>query len=500
MRINHLLLLALIALTSCEYSGLKAAITSNFVKILTKYDLNKYLQNKTLIDYTEASGSALFDYEVEVENLWMKYVKSPSNVTIDQETTEEGFPQVKITLLDIEVDIEIAHLYVEYGFLSDDFYEVDGYVRIESVESRYHFNAEGKLVVSEINVEIDELDIDVKKSFLNFLIGLFKGLIKSQITSQLEDLSGTLSEAFNNLMDKEIKFDIGYGISLNLTDTMRPNITQIFKGERFDIKLLKLMKAIIEKEELDEVLASVLTIGMKGSAFATADPSIHPDLTPVGEMDFNHDYFTNEVQILISTYTMDNLLYVSQKVGLLHCTFTNDSHPIFTFNFDTQGMQKIIPQYGDKYPNKSIPVEMAVQISPNGHNRAYVEMTDAGANLAVNFNLNLSTNGTQDLAINVTVNVPFTIEVKYDLLTINWGSINVTELIEQVNELKVPHEQLVTLIGTMYDTYLIKFAKQYTKNIAIAAILSLITGQQFKNFKLETHERHLLVSIGVKLD
>ena len=217
-------------------------------------------------------------------------------------------------------------------------------------------------------------------------------------------------------------------------------------------------------------------------------------------MDFNHDYFTNEVQILISTYTMDNLLYVSQKVGLLHCTFTNDSHPIFTFNFDTQGMQKIIPQYGDKYPNKSIPVEMAVQISPNGHNRAYVEMTDAGANLAVNFNLNLSTNGTQDLAINVTVNVPFTIEVKYDLLTINWGSINVTELIEQVNELKVPHEQLVTLIGTMYDTYLIKFAKQYTKNIAIAAILSLITGLIFKNFKFETHERHLLVSIGVNLD
>ena len=217
-------------------------------------------------------------------------------------------------------------------------------------------------------------------------------------------------------------------------------------------------------------------------------------------MDFNHDYFTNEVQILLSTYTIDNLLYVSQKLGLLHCTFTNESHPIFNFNFDTEGIQTIIPQYGDKYPNKSIPVEMKVEISPNRHNRAYISMTDAGANLVVNFNLNFSTNETQDLAMNISVNVPFTIEVKYDLLTINFGSINVTELIEQVNELKVPHEQLVTLIGTMYDTYLIKFAKQYTKNIAIAAILSLITGLQFKNFKFETHERHLLVSIGVNLD
>ena len=71
MRIYNLLFLTLLTLTSCEYSGLKAAITSNFVKILTKFDLNKYLQNKTIIEYEEASGSALFNYEVEVENLWM---------------------------------------------------------------------------------------------------------------------------------------------------------------------------------------------------------------------------------------------------------------------------------------------------------------------------------------------------------------------------------------------------------------------------------------------
>ena len=56
MRMNYLLLLALIALTSCEYSGLKAAITSNFFKILTKYDLNKLLQNKTMIEYADCSS------------------------------------------------------------------------------------------------------------------------------------------------------------------------------------------------------------------------------------------------------------------------------------------------------------------------------------------------------------------------------------------------------------------------------------------------------------
>jgi hypothetical protein len=497
---NYLLLLALLALTSCEYSGLKAAITSDFFKILTKYDLNKILQNKTMIDYAEASGSALFNYEVVCENLWMTYVKSPGSVVIDQETTSDGLPQVKVTLNDIEVAIEIAQLYVKYGLISDDFYEVDGDVKVQFVEGRYHFTTDGKLVLSEFNVEIDELTIDVKKSFLNWLIGLFKGLIKSQITKKLDELSGTISDAVNNWVENKFNVEIGWGVTLNLTNTMRPNLTQIYKGETFDIKLLKLMKAIIPKEELDEELASVITFGMHGSAFPTDDPDTHADFPPIVDMDFNYDYFTNEVQALLSTYTLDTILYISQKVGALHYTFTNESHPIFNFNFDTEGMQTLIPQYGDKYPNQSIPVEMAVEISPNGHERAYIEMTDAGANLVVNFNLNFTTNGAKDLAMNVTANIPFTIQVKYDLLTINWGSINVTKLVEQANELKVPHEELVKLIGTMFDKYFIKSIQQYTKNIALPAILSLITGMEFKNFKFETHEGYLLISIAVNLD
>ena len=71
---------------------------------------------------------------------------------------------------------------------------------------------------------------------------------------------------------------------------------------------------------------------------------------------------------------------------------------------------------------------------------------------------------------------------------------------ELVNELNVPHEELVALIGTMFNTYLVKFIKGYTKNVALAAILSLITGMQFKNFKLETQDGFLLTSIAVNLD
>ena len=185
MRITYLLLLSLLSFSICEYSGVKAAITSNFFKILTKFDLNSILQNKTVIDSAEASGQALFNYDVLCENLWITYIKNPDTVVIDQETTSDGLPQVKVTLTNIEVAIEIEHLYVKYGLISEDFYNADGDVKVSSLEGRYHFTTDGKLVLSEFNVEIEDFTVDVRKDFLNWLIGLFKGLIKSQVTTSL---------------------------------------------------------------------------------------------------------------------------------------------------------------------------------------------------------------------------------------------------------------------------------------------------------------------------
>ena len=96
--------------------------------------------------------------------------------------------------------------------------------------------------------------------------------------------------------------------------------------------------------------------------------------------------------------------------------------------------------------------------------------------------------------------MPFTIKVSYDLLTITWGTVNVIDLIENKNALNVPREELLATVGTMLNTHFVKFIKGYTKNVALAAILTLVTGMTFKNFKLETKEGFLLTSIAVDLD
>ena len=127
-------------------------------------------------------------------------------------------------------------------------------------------------------------------------------------------------------------------------------------------------------------------------------------------------------------------------------------------------------------------------------------MTQSGGKLFANFNLEFFTENVEDLSLNVAVELPFTIKVSYDLLTINWGTFNILKLDENKNELNVPQDELLTAVKTMLDTHLIKFVKGYTKNVALAAILTLLTGMEFKNFKLETKDGFLLTSIAVNLD
>jgi hypothetical protein len=503
MKVIQIVLLALISLTLCQNSGIKVGITSNFFKILTKFDLNSLLQGMTLIDRAETSGKYLFNYDVICENLQLTNIVQPNNVVIDQETTSDGLPQVKVTLYNIKASIKIQYLYVKYGLIKETFDNPTGSVSISSIEGRYHFTKEGKLVVSEFNVEIQDFDVDVRKDFLNWLIGLFKGLIKSEITDKLNELGSNISDELNAWVEGDFSLDIGYGIQLNLTNTLRPQLTQILKFQKLNEIGLKVAKALFSKEILSDTLTSVLTFGILGSCFPTGHPEVVPDITPAVDMNFTTEYLTNEVQILISTFTMNNALYIAQSTEILEYQFDNTSTIVFPWNFDTEGLQEILPQYGEKYPGQNLEVFMKAYISPY-HSTPYVEMSETGAKLVANFNLDFSTDlgeaVVEDLSLDVAVELPFTIQVKYDLLTINWGTISISNLVANKNDLNVPYDDLVTVVDKLLNTYVTKFIKGYTKNVALAAILTLVTGMEFKNFKLETKEGFLLTSIAVNLD
>ena len=67
-------------------------------------------------------------------------------------------------------------------------------------------------------------------------------------------------------------------------------------------------------------------------------------------------------------------------------------------------------------------------------------------------------------------------------MSINWGTFELTKLVENKNELNVAYDELEAAVNKMFNTYVFKFIKGYTKNVALAAILTLISSLEFKNF------------------
>ena len=508
MKILPLLLLSLISLSLSEYSGIKAAITSEIFKILTKFDLNSFLQNKIIIDKAEASGKYLFNYDVVCENLTITNIKSPSNVTITHGKTSDDLPLAKVTFLNIELAIQIDYLYVKYGLIKETMDHPTGNVVLSYLDFTYYFTKNGELVISELNVEIESLEIDVRKDFLNWLIGLFKGLIKDEVTKKLTSLGDTISEQVNNWINNEFILDAGYGIGLNLTFLLKPHLTQIVKSDLSVDLLLQLANVILNKDELarkklEDTVTSLLTFGVHGSCFPNEHPEDMPQFTPAVDMDFNTAYFTNEIQALISTYTLNTFLYTMQYNDYLKIGITNASHPMFPWDFDTQGLSELFPEFGEKYGEQNYEVQLNAYISKANEN-PILESSLTGAKLTLSFNLDFLTSVSEepvtDLSVTVKAELPFTLQVKYDLLTINWGTFTILNLDVNKNELNVSEDDLNTKIANMWNSYVTKYIKGYTKNVALAAILTLVTGMEFKNFKLETNEGHILASIAANLD
>ena len=188
--------------------------------------------------------------------------------------TSDNLPQVKVTLLNIEIAIQIDHLYAKYGLIKENMEHPTGKVVISSAEGQYHFTPEGKLEISEINIEIDTLEIDVRKDFLNWLIGIFKGLIKNEITKNLNNLGETISEKVNAWVDDEFVIDLGNGMGLNLTNIEKPQLTQVLKSQSLTETLMGLFDVVLyqDPKKLKETLTSVLTFGVHGSLYPIDEP------------------------------------------------------------------------------------------------------------------------------------------------------------------------------------------------------------------------------------
>ena len=517
---KHLLLLTFlsfcVATTLCNHSGVKFGVDTEIFKVLTKIDFNKFLQGKTLLNHTDFSGTFLFKYEAAIDNLNVVEVRSPHTVEVSHSVNKEGLQVVHLDVKGIYAAIR-TDFSCKYGLFKDSGEQVLITAEVNSVNGDFYFTNTGEVVISTFVVDLGNVTIDFKSGFYKFLYSLTKHLIVKTIEKQIKKLAETISTAINDWVNAEFLFDLGLGIGFNFTNVDRPRLIPYTKLTQDNDVLSLLMKAVQyiatnnEDErahifDSNELQTTILTCGLHGSVYPNLNPDMRPAIDDAVDMPYEESYFDNELQILLSDYTINTLLFMGQQTGILKQEFTTISNKLFPFDFNVEGVSTMIPEFRTKYPNDNYEVLMKAAISVTKHKQPILVSSSDGAKLVINFGIDFETTWSddpfddpnKDLQLNVEASCNIHFVVSENVLNVVINNFNVDSLIKTKDLLNADEENLKTQIAWAFNELVLPMLNGYVKNVKVAELLKGLLGVDFHQLRLVSKDNYTVLSIGIE--
>jgi hypothetical protein len=260
---------------------------------------------------------------------------------------------------------------------------------------------------------------------------------------------------------------------------------------------------LINDSQLD---TTILSCGLHGSVYPNLNPDMKPSINPAVDMPYVEEYFDNELQILLSDYTINTLLFMGQQTGILKQEFTTISNKLFPFDFNVEGVSTIIPEFRTKYPDNNYEILMKAAISVSGHNQPILVSSTNGAQLRINFGLDFDTTWSddpfddpnKDLKLNITASCNIHFVVSENVLNVVIDNFNVDQLIKQKDLINADEENLKTQIAWAFNDVVLPLLNGYVKNVKVTELLKGLLGVNFHKLRLVSKDNYTVLSIGVE--
>ena len=222
-------------------------------------------------------------------------------------------------------------------------------------------------------------------------------------------------------------------------------------------------------------------------------------------MTFKKEYYDNEVQILISDYTINTLLNLIHQSGYLHMEFKNELTNLIPWNYTVEGLKNILPEYSKLYPNKNYEVEMKGYISISNFPQPKVQSKISATKLTLLFGLDFDTftsddpfdDPVKDLKLNITSSLDIHFLVDKGNLTIVFSSFHISNVQTIIDNLKIDVNRFEKTIENAFIDYLLPALDTYVKNIPLVDYFGYLFGFQFKNLRVGTEDGYIVGSLGV---
>ena len=498
---KFIFLIPLIIITSSIYSGIKFGIDSNILKGFKYLDLYKYLANKILISHHEEAGQYIFKYKLTIDNFTITNITSPKDVIVINLNTSENYPLINVEFKDIPIDIQMK-FYVEFGYFSESSEQLKIHTNLKSIKGEYYFLPNGEIKISKFNVELSDLNIDFQSKWINFLIGIFTNFIINQSEKYINSKNQEITNFINSWIDNEFLYDLGFGIGLNLTCIEKPILHRFTKEKKYNQRLYNLF---FNKNKLNEKIeTTILTLGLHGSIYPNLYPELKPLINDPINMTYITEYFDNELQILISDYSLNTLFFLAHQSGYLHMEFKNDLINIIPWNFSVFGLKEILPEYSKIY-NKNYQVLMKGYVTVNNYPQPIIKISKEITKLNLIFGLDFYTfisddpfdEPINDVKLNVSSCFDIHFIVQKGNLNIVIQNFNVNNVFVLIDNLNINITRFGNTIENAMNDYVLPSFDKYLKNIDIVNVLSEVLGTKMRNFRIGSQDGYIVTSIGV---
>jgi hypothetical protein len=254
--------------SSADHSGIKFGIDTNIIKLAEKVNLNKFVQNKTLLPaqgLTFQSGG-FFSYKLHVSNLTVTDVKQPK---IDIFTRNEGENQfLNVILQNLEISLQSSFNIEVIKIFKDQLVKSPINIKIQKIDSEFYFH-EGLVKFVRLDVKIGDIDMKFNNVFFEIIYKIAKKIIINAINEQASKIHNKIEAALNNFITSQMLIDVGMGIGINATNVDRPKLVSYNKTQS-----VSKINVVESTEKFLEFLADYETVGIVGSASSTPKPKL----------------------------------------------------------------------------------------------------------------------------------------------------------------------------------------------------------------------------------
>lgn len=252
----------------------------------------------------------------------------------------------------------------------------------------------------------------------------------------------------------------------------------------------------------NENVTAYITGGIRGAIFATIMKDLKPQISEPADMQYSSRFIKNNINLLISDYTINTLLFFIQQSGYINIRIQNETNSYLPVNADIEGLKALFPNLSNKYV-ENFPVEIKINTDASLEQPIISSDTD-GSKLSSTLNFELKVYNSTDIfdepitelkmAVKSHIQVQYMIDDTY-LHIIVFKSI-VDELQVKINGLEMDEKDIQASTNKILD-YLVDAFRPKFADINLEQILENTFGAKFDNLDFDSRKGYLDISVDV---